>query len=132
MTDSLPDGLFRIRSNCTFEVTLKRVMDALTKSGFTIFSNIDHRQFAEAVGLKLKPTTVILFGNPVGGTPLMNMSGTIAIDLPSKILVAEDETGTVVYFSLMSYTAKRHGLNGTQNTIDTFDSRIREMLSNIC
>ena len=76
-----------------------------------IFAVIDHSGEAEKVGLKMRPTKVVIFGSPKGGTPLMVAAPTLAIDLPLKALVAEDENGKVwVTYNSPEYLQQRHGV----------------------
>lgn len=89
----------RIQSAFGFEETLKRLRSALEVTGFTIFAVIDHRSAAQSVGLAMPPTTVLVFGNPRGGTPLMLAAPDFALELPLRVLIREDESGRalVVY-----------------------------------
>ena len=82
----------------------------------TVFSRIDHAAGAASVGLPLRPTEVVLFGNPKGGTALMQDRQTAGIDLPLKILIWEDEAGkTQLGYNDPRWIAQRHGL-GEQST----------------
>jgi uncharacterized protein (DUF302 family) len=91
--------------------TLKRVESTLEEKGLTILCRIDHSGEAEKVGLKMHPTQLILFGSPRGGTPVMVASPTIAIDLPLKVLVWEDEGGKVwVSYNSPEYLQQRHNV----------------------
>ena len=85
--------IVRLRSTHSFDETVARVKDALASKGIALFAVIDHSGEAAKVGLKMPPTKLIIFGNPRAGTPLMLASPMIAIDLPLKILVSEDESG---------------------------------------
>lgn len=85
--------IVRLRSTHSFDETVARVRDALASKGIALFAVIDHSGEAAKVGLKMPPTKLIIFGNPRAGTPLMLASPMIAIDLPLKILVSEDESG---------------------------------------
>ena len=89
------NGIVHLRSPYSVPETLKRLEDLLSTKNLTVFARIDHSGEAEKVGLKMRPTQVIIFGSPKGGTPLMVASPTLAIDLPLKALVWEDEDGTV-------------------------------------
>lgn len=82
-----------------FASTLTRVAAALEGAGLTIFARVDHQAAAQAVGLAMPPTTVLIFGNPKGGTPLMVATPAIALDLPLRVLVREDAAG----HTLVSY-----------------------------
>jgi uncharacterized protein (DUF302 family) len=82
-------GLITLPSAYDVGTTLDRLTAALTAKGVTIFARIDHAAGAASVGLPLRPTTLIIFGNPAAGTPLMQVAQTTGIDLPLKALVAE-------------------------------------------
>lgn len=89
----IDDGLVNVRSVHSYGVTLERFRAGLMQAGLTIFAEIDHRANATAVGLTLRPTMLLVFGNPRGGTPLMQMHQTVALDLPLRALVWEDDKG---------------------------------------
>jgi uncharacterized protein (DUF302 family) len=83
----------------------------LQAGGITLFAVIDHSGEAEKIGLKMPSTKVLIFGNPKGGTPLMLASPSVAIDLPLKILVAEDPAGYVtISYNSPEYLQDRHHL----------------------
>ena len=107
-----PDnGMVYICSPYSATETLKRVESALHEQGLTIFCIVDHSGEAEKVGLKLRPTQLILFGSPKGGTPVMVASPTIAIDLPLKALIWEDAGGKVwVSHNSPEYLQQRHNV----------------------
>ena len=81
------DGLTTIRSSYAPEETINRLEAEIKARGMTVFAHIDHAAGAAGVGLSLRPTDVLLFGNARGGTPLMQSIQTIGIDLPLKMLV---------------------------------------------
>ena len=88
-----------------------RVEHALVAAGMKIFTRIDHAAEARAVGLAMRPTIVIVFGNPKGGTPLMVACPTVAIDLPLKALIWEDEAGAAWLTYNTPALLERHGLD---------------------
>lgn len=91
--------------------TLQRLRAALSAKAITVFAEIDHAAGATGVGLVLRPTTVVIFGNPVAGTPLMQAAQTTGIDLPLKILVWQDAQGrTQVSYNDPAWIVARHGL----------------------
>jgi uncharacterized protein (DUF302 family) len=107
------EGLTTIRSGFTPEETLQRLEAQLAARGMTIFARIDHAAGAAAAGLSLRPTTVVIFGQAKGGTPLMQAVQTIGIDLPLKALVWQDEQEqTWLSYNEPSWLATRHGLAG--------------------
>ena len=91
--------------------TMDRLEAALKAGGATIFARIDHAAGAASLGLDLRATEVIVFGNPKGGTPLMQAEQTIGIDLPLKALVWQDAAGVVwLSYNEPAWLAERHGL----------------------
>src|SRR5271155_4270693 len=86
----LPEnGLIHLRSPYSFPETLKRLESVLREHGLTVFCRVNHSSEAEKVGLKMRPTLLIIFGSPKAGTPMMVAAPTLAIDLPLKALVWE-------------------------------------------
>src|SRR5271167_4601384 len=89
------NGLLQVASPYAVDETVNRLQSVLAQRGVQVFALIDHSGEAEKVGLKMRPTKLLIFGNPKGGTPVMVAAPTLAIDLPLKVLVSEDETGKV-------------------------------------
>jgi uncharacterized protein (DUF302 family) len=107
------DGLVTLRSTHDFATTLARLAAALEAKGITVFARIDHAAGAAGVGLPLRPTTLVLFGNPAAGTPLMQAAQTAGIDLPLKALVWEDAEGGVhLTYNDPAWIAARHQIGG--------------------
>jgi uncharacterized protein (DUF302 family) len=107
------DGLTTIRSSFGAQDTMNRLETAVKAKGMTVFARIDHAAGATAVGLPLRPTEVLIFGNANGGTPLMQSVQTIGIDLPLKVLVWQDAAGdTWLSYNDPDWLARRHGLGG--------------------
>jgi uncharacterized protein (DUF302 family) len=105
------DGLTTIASGLGPKQTMDRLEAEIRAKGLTVFARIDHAAGAAQVGLVLRPTKVLIFGNARGGTPLMQASQTAGIDLPLKCLVWQDEAGkTWLSYSDPAWIAKRHGL----------------------
>ncbi len=105
------DGLVAIKSTHSQKETLERLEQNLKEKGMTIFARIDHAAGAAKVGMTLRPTEVVIFGNPKGGTPFMECAQTVGIDLPLKALVWEDDTGQVwLGYNDPAFLAKRHGV----------------------
>lgn len=104
-------GLVRIASPHSVPETLKRLEEFLGSKGLTIFARIDHSGEAAKVGLKMRPTQVLLFGSPKAGTPVMVAAPSVAIDLPLKALVAEDDQGEVwITYNSPEYLQQRHSI----------------------
>jgi uncharacterized protein (DUF302 family) len=105
------NGLVRIASPRSVPETIQRLEEVLRAKGMTIFARIDHSGEAAKVGLEMHPTQVLLFGSPKGGTPVMVAAPSVAIDLPLKALVAEDDQGKVwVTYNSPEYLQQRHGI----------------------
>jgi uncharacterized protein (DUF302 family) len=104
-------GIVNVPSNHSVDETVDRLKNILQSKGINLFALIDHSGEAAKVGLKMPPTKLLIFGNPKGGTPLMLAAPSIALDLPLKILVAEDAQGKVwLSYNSLEYLKERHGL----------------------
>ena len=107
------DGLVTLQSSHDVATTLERLTAALEAKGVRVFARIDHAAGAASVGLALRPTTLVIFGNPAAGTPLMQAAQTVGIDLPLKALVWQDAQGVVhLTYNDPAWIAARHGLDG--------------------
>jgi uncharacterized protein (DUF302 family) len=105
------NGLVQVASPYAVDETVKRLESVLGQRGLQVFALIDHSGEAEKVGLKMRPTKLVIFGSPTGGTPVMVAAPTLAIDLPLKALVAEDEKGKVwVSYNSPEFLQQRHGV----------------------
>jgi uncharacterized protein (DUF302 family) len=105
------NGLLQVGSHYSVEETVGRLQAAFAEKGLQVFAVIDHSGEAEKVGLKMRPTKVLIFGSPKGGTPLMVAAPSLAIDLPLKALVAEDAAGKVsVTYNDSDYLKDRHSV----------------------
>ena len=105
------NGLVQIASHYSVEETGRRLQEAFAAKGLQVFATVDHSGEAEKVGLKMRPTKVVIFGSPKAGTPLMVAAPSLAIDLPLKVLVAEDAEGGVwVTYNSPDYLKERHGV----------------------
>jgi uncharacterized protein (DUF302 family) len=125
------EGIVRIPSHHSVDETVDKLKTILQSKGVTLFALIDHSGEAEKVGMKMPPTKLLIFGNPKGGTPLMLAAPTAALDLPLKILVAEDAQGVVwCSYNSAEYLKERHGLpeNLLQNiaVVQTLAAAARE------
>jgi uncharacterized protein (DUF302 family) len=104
-------GLITVASNYPAGETIDRLSEAAAKAGLAIFARVDHAKGAADVGLLLRPTQLLLFGQARGGTPLMQETQTAGIDLPLKALAWTDEDGqTWLSYDDPEWIAKRHGL----------------------
>ncbi len=107
------DGLITLASNHPVRETMDRLEAVLREKGITIFARIDHAAGAAAVDMPLRPTELVIFGNPKAGTPLMQARQSIGIDLPLKMLGWQDAAGKVwLVYNDPAWLARRHGLGG--------------------
>jgi uncharacterized protein (DUF302 family) len=105
------NGIVTLPSNHSVDETVQELKGILQAKNVTLFALIDHSGEAAKAGLKMPNTKLLIFGNPKGGTPLMLTSPSVAIDLPLKILVAEDTMGKVwVSYNSPEYLKERYGL----------------------
>jgi uncharacterized protein (DUF302 family) len=112
------EGLTVRRSAHDFATTLGRFTDALQARAITIFATIDHAAGASRAGLALRPTTLVIFGNPKAGTPVMQGAQTAGIDLPLKALIWQDEAGSVwLATNDPAWIAQRHHVPATDRAI---------------
>lgn len=95
LATSAQAAMMKKKSPWSVDKTMNRVQAVLKKAGLTVFTRIDHAAGAKKAGLKLRPTQLILFGNPKAGTVLMNVNQRMGIALPMKMLVWQDEEGAV-------------------------------------
>jgi uncharacterized protein (DUF302 family)/uncharacterized membrane protein YidH (DUF202 family) len=110
-TKTTKTGIIDKESNHSVEQTVEKLKNILQSKGVTLFALVDHSGEAEKVGMKMRPTKLLVFGSPKAGTPLMLAAPSIAIDLPLKILVWQDEQGKVwISYNSPDYLRERHGL----------------------
>ena len=111
-------GLVTIKSAHDVKTTAERLDKALKAKGMTVFNRIDHAAGARKIGRTLRPTELVIFGNPKVGTPLMQCSPTAAIDLPQKMLIWQDEAGQVwLSYNHPGYIKNRHNMDGCDGVI---------------
>jgi len=105
------NGLITIQSRFGVAETMERLIETVQRAGLLVFARIDHAAGARDVGASLRPTELLIFGNPKGGTPLMQERQLSGIDLPFKALAWEDEQGTVwLSYNDPHWIAQRHAL----------------------
>lgn len=108
----MSDGIVSVESQFEVTETIDRLAETVTRLGLLVFGRIDHAAGARDVGLALRPTELLIFGNPKGGTPLMQDKQIAGIDLPVKALAWKDETGKVwLSYNAAEWLAARHGLS---------------------
>jgi len=115
---TIVEGLTTVPSNFGPKETMDRLETEIRTKGLDVFTRIDHAAGAAEVGLNLRPTELIIFGNARGGTPLMQSVQTIGIDLPLKALVWEDAAGkTWISYNEPSWIARRHGARNAEQVV---------------
>jgi uncharacterized protein (DUF302 family) len=103
------EGMISVKSPHSVKETITRLEDMAKQRGLNIFARIDHAAGAAKINKTLRPTELLIFGNPQGGTPLMECAQTMGIDLPLKALAWEDDKGVVwLGYNDPAYLAKRH------------------------
>jgi uncharacterized protein (DUF302 family) len=134
---SADDGLVTKPSRHSVEETIdsfEAAINAQAAGGWVVFGRIDHAAAAKKAGLDMRPRTVIIFGNPQAGTPPMTMSATLAIDLPMKALVWQDDQDRVwLTYNTSEYNAKyvfpRHGVatsGDVSKALETFLTKVTD------
>ncbi len=104
------DGLVEMKSPYAAKETMNRLEEAVKQRGLNVFARIDHAAGAAKIGKTLRPTELLIFGNPQGGTPLMECAQSAGIDLPLKALVWEDASSQVwLGYNDPAFLAARHG-----------------------
>lgn len=104
------DGIIAVKSPRNAKETMNRFEELAKQKGLNVFARIDHAADAARIGKSLRPTEVLIFGNPQGGTPFMECAQSVGIDLPLKVLVWEDASGQVwLGYNDPAFLAQRHG-----------------------
>ena len=111
-------GLVTLQSNHSVKDTADKLVSIIESKGMKVFARVDHQKNAQGVDLTLRPTQMIMFGNPTAGTPLMNCEQSVAIDLPQKILISEDTDKKVwLSYNHPEYLKTRHNIKGCDTEI---------------
>lgn len=122
------DGLVTLESVYAVGETLERFERAATDKGMTVFARIDHAAGAAKVGKELRPTEVLIFGNPQAGTPLMQSRQTVGIDLPMKALAWADSDGQVwLTYNDPAYLVRRHNISDRDPLVEKMRKALREL-----
>ncbi len=111
MPNTTANGIVNVPANNSVDKTVDKLKSVLEAKSVALFALVDHSGEAGKVGMKMRPTKLLIFGSPRAGTPLMLAAPSVAIDLPLKILVWEDEAGkTWISFNSPDYLRNRHNL----------------------
>ena len=128
MDDTTP---LAARSRFAYSETLERLTTAIAQAGMTIFAVLDQSAAAQTTGLTLRPTTLLVFGNPKGGTQLMDAYPLIALDLPLKLAVW-DESGSVSVACVRATTiAERYGVSGYEKLLAMLDRTLETLVASV-
>lgn len=122
-------GIITKTSTVNFEQTYQQLKSVIDKNpNLKIIAELDHQKNASSVDLKLNPTRIILFGNPRLGTPLMQNAQTIGLDLPQKILVYQEEDGTVkVAYNDALYLKERHSVTDREPILEKISGALNKL-----
>ena len=119
------DGVINVASTFNVKETADRMESILNEKGMTIFKRIKHSEAAGKVGIELRETELIIFGNPKVGSPLMKCQQSVAIDLPQKALIWEDEKAKVwISYNDPRYLEKRHNISGCEEVITKIEKAL--------
>jgi len=122
------DGMINIKSDFSVVKTADRLENILKKKGMTLFNRIKHSEGAAKVDIELRETELMIFGNPKVGSPLMKCQQSIAIDLPQKVLIWEDEKSNVwISYNSPQYLVKRHQLEGCTKVLSKIENALAKM-----
>ena len=123
------DGMVTLESSYPVRETVDRLTAAARRAGLQIFARIDHGGNAATIGMRLRPTELLIFGNPRGGTPLMLDGQTAGIDLPVKALAWEDDQGrTWLTYNQARWIARRHGLGApSQAAVSALEAGLAQL-----
>ena len=120
------EGMVNVKSAHSVAATADRLEQALNAKGMTVFKRINHSEGAKKAGKTLRPTELVIFGNPKVGTPLMQCGQTVAIDLPQKALIWRDENGQVwLTYNDPQYLAGRHGIDGCKAVLGKVQNALK-------
>lgn len=119
------------RSRHTYDETIALLKERIVAAGNTIFDSIDQAAAAKSAGLQLRPTTLIIFGNPKGGTVLMDSFPLVALELPLKVLVWEESGAVCVAYVPMSEIAERYGVTGMDDRVAAMDAALERLTGSI-
>jgi uncharacterized protein (DUF302 family) len=128
-----PEGLIVLACPRAPKEAMDRLAASVVRHGMTVFARIDHAAAAKDAGMTLAPTEVLIFGNPKGGTPLMQAAQTLGIDLPLKALVWQDGAGkTWIGYNDPRWLACRHGVTGHEPILDAMTKALETVSEEAC
>ncbi|EAU40760.1 hypothetical protein FP2506_03499 [Fulvimarina pelagi HTCC2506] len=123
------DNWITMTTDRSVQEAVGALTDAIEGAGATVMATVDHSQNAQSAGLELPATTLVIFGNPKIGTPLMQENRRVAIDLPQKILIWDEDGQTTIGYLAPEALAKRHGLATDSESIKTMTGALDKLSS---
>lgn len=124
------DGMVDVKSSFGVEETSDRLEEVLKDKGMTIFDRVMHSEAAKDVGVELRETELIIFGNPKAGSPLIKCQQSVAIDLPQKALVWEDSEGvTWISYNNPGYLEKRHSISNCDDVLSNIEEALAAIVN---
>jgi uncharacterized protein (DUF302 family) len=118
-------------SRYAYSQTIEQLLKAIDAAGATLFANIDQSAAAKGVGLSLRPTTLLAFGNPRAGTPLMDTFPLAGLDLPLKFLIWEERETVNVAYTPMKIVVERYGVVGKDSLVAALDRALETMIATV-
>jgi len=112
------NGIEYLTSDTDFSTVVRQLNEALDDNGLNLMATVNHGQNAANNDLELAPTMTFIFGNPQAGTPMMQCQGSVALDLPQKMVVRETDEGVRLEWNDPHYLAERHGLESCDLPLD--------------
>ncbi|MFD2564215.1 DUF302 domain-containing protein [Aquimarina rubra] len=131
METAAKEGIVTKESTKSFEETYSTLIEVISNNpNLKIIAELDHQANAASVGLELRPTRIVMFGNPKLGTPLMQNAQTTGLDLPQKIMVWQDEQNVVrISYNDPQYLQQRHEIGGTQEVLNKISAALDKITS---
>lgn len=127
-----PDGIIRVRSNYSVDETVARIRADIAAKGILFFQAVDQAQLAAKAGIKLRPSTLLEFGNPPLGAQFLTANPNAGLDWPVRLLVTQDESGTVwAAWTDFAWIAKRHGITDRKMQFDTATGVVQSITSTV-
>lgn len=122
------DGMINVKSNHSVTDTANKLEQVLLSKGMKVFIRVPHYKSAKSVGIELRPTELIIFGNPKVGSPLMKCAQSVAIDLPHKALIWQDADNAVwISYNDPNYLKKRHNIQGCDKVLAEVTGALSKM-----
>ena len=127
-----PDGIIRVRSDYSVDETVARIRADIAAKGILFFQAVDQAQLAAKAGIKLRPSTLLEFGNPPLGAQFLTANPNAGLDWPVRLLVTQDESGTVwASWTDFAWIAKRHGITDRKMQFDTATGVVQSITSTV-